>query len=58
MEPGGYSMVSDVDKDVETVHEDAGIRWWLDFIKAEYGPWEAAGLREFKGSGSRFRGNR
>lgn len=45
MEPGGYSVVSDVDKDVETVHEDAGIRWWLDFIKTEYGPWEAAGLK-------------
>jgi len=45
MKPGGYSVISDsdIDKDIEEVHEDAGIRWWLEFIKAEYGPWEPKG---------------
>ena len=41
MKPGGYSDIEeeDINRDVETLHADAGICWWLDFIKETYGPW-------------------
>lgn len=40
--PGGDSNIPDVDMDIDVLHPDAGIRWWLRFIKEEYGPWAAS----------------
>ena len=37
--PGGHSRIADVDKDIDRLHPDAGIAWWLDFVKMKYGPW-------------------
>jgi hypothetical protein len=35
--PGGLSNISDVNSNIEDVHPDAGILWWLEYIKSEYG---------------------
>jgi hypothetical protein len=40
MNPGGRSLNMDIDENVKTLHPDAGIRWWLEWVKATYGPWE------------------
>ncbi len=37
---GGHSQIKDVDQDIDGLHADAGIAWWLDFVKARYGPWK------------------
>lgn len=37
--PGGHSKIEDVDAELDTLHSDAGIAWWLDFTKSTYGPW-------------------
>jgi hypothetical protein len=37
--PGGRSQIADVHANVDQLHEDAGIQWWLDFVKQKYGPW-------------------
>jgi hypothetical protein len=37
--PGGRSNINDVDQDIDTLHSDAGILWWLEFIKETVGPW-------------------
>lgn len=29
-------------KDINTLHPDAGMRWWLEFVKETYGPWQPA----------------
>jgi hypothetical protein len=39
--PGGHSRIADVHADIDRLHADAGIAWWLDFIQETYGPWEA-----------------
>ena len=39
-EPGGHSRIADVDADIDRVHPDAGIAWWLDFVRGTYGPWK------------------
>ena len=26
--------------DIDTIHPDAGIRWWMEFVKKTYGPWK------------------
>ncbi|WP_147866634.1 hypothetical protein [Stieleria maiorica] len=39
-DPGGHSRIKDVDIDVDRLHSDAGIRWWLDFVKDKYGAWD------------------
>ncbi|NLS94599.1 MAG: hypothetical protein GXX96_20785 [Planctomycetaceae bacterium] len=43
--PGGRSMLGSGDEedaawntDIDTIHPDAGILWWLEFIKESYGP--------------------
>jgi hypothetical protein len=38
--PGGHSRITDIDADVDSLHPDAGIAWWLDFVKQKYGPWK------------------
>ena len=37
--PGGRSNINDVDQDIDTLHSDAGILWWLEFVKERWGPW-------------------
>jgi hypothetical protein len=37
--PGGHSRIIDVDADIDQLHPDAGIAWWLDFVREKYGPW-------------------
>lgn len=33
MTPGGRSKIDDVDADIDKLHPDAGIRWWLEYIR-------------------------
>ena len=40
MLPGGQAENPDIDKDVKIMQSDAGIRWWLEWIRSQYGPWE------------------
>lgn len=37
--PGGHSRISDVDADIDRLNPDAGIAWWLEFVKERYGRW-------------------
>lgn len=37
--PGGYSKNMDVDKNIDQLHPDAGIKWWLEFVRDTYGAW-------------------
>ncbi len=39
LRPGGRSDIDDVDKDIDTLHPDAGIRWWLEALKDRFGAW-------------------
>ena len=41
--PGGHSMLgenadkqADWNQDIDTIHPDAGIRWWLDYVKEHF----------------------
>ena len=38
--PGGHSRITDVDANTDKLHPDAGVAWWLDFVKEKYGPWK------------------
>lgn len=40
MTPGGKSEIADVDQDIDGVHPDAGILWWLEFVRDRYGAWQ------------------
>ena len=37
--PGGASNIQDVNNDIDQLHPEAGILWWLEFIKESYGRW-------------------
>lgn len=37
MKPGGHSNIQDVDADIDTLHPDAGILWWLEYVRDRYG---------------------
>jgi hypothetical protein len=39
-DPGGYSEDIAVDEDIDALHPDAGVRWWLEFVRDTYGPWQ------------------
>jgi hypothetical protein len=39
MLPGGRAEDPDIDTDVKHMQSDAGIRWWLEWIRSQYGPW-------------------
>ncbi len=39
MSPGGLARNPDVDENVKALQDDAGIRWWLEWVKDTYGPW-------------------
>ena len=38
VKPGGHSRIQNVDTDIDTLHPDAGILWWLEYVKDRYGP--------------------
>jgi hypothetical protein len=42
MNPGGMAKNPNINKNVKTIQEDAGIRWWLVWVKETYGPWKGA----------------
>lgn len=37
--PGGRSEIQDVDQDIDVLHPNAGILWWLEAMRDTYGPW-------------------
>jgi hypothetical protein len=37
MRPGGRSEIEDVDETIDELHADAGIMWWLEYVKERYG---------------------
>jgi hypothetical protein len=39
MAPGGRSNIGDVDIAIDELHPDAGVLWWLEYIKKRYGAW-------------------
>ncbi len=39
MIPGGLAKNPDLDGNVKTLHQDAGIFWWLEHVRETYGPW-------------------
>jgi hypothetical protein len=39
MNPGGRAENRDINDDVKKLQSDAGILWWLEWIKSTYGPW-------------------
>jgi hypothetical protein len=39
VKPGGHSNLEDVDADIDELHPDAGILWWLEYVRDRYGPW-------------------
>ena len=39
--PGGHSRLADIDTNIDHLHDDAGVAWWFDFVKAKYGTWRA-----------------
>jgi hypothetical protein len=45
MKPGGRSNITDVNADIDKLHPDAGILWWLEYIKGRYGAWNSPPLK-------------
>ena len=39
MTPGGHSNIEDVNAGMDSLHPDAGILWWLEYIRGRYGAW-------------------
>ena len=35
---GGRSNIKAVDEGIDTLHPDAGILWWMEYVKDNYGP--------------------
>lgn len=54
--PGGRSNIADVNQDIDKLHPDAGVLWWLEAMKAAYGAWTApsGGGGGGGGGGARF----
>ena len=40
--PGGLSDIPDVNKSIDALHPDAGIRWWLEAMRDTYSAWKPA----------------
>ncbi len=40
MNPGGLAKNNNINEHVKTIQDDAGIRWWLNWVRETYGPWE------------------
>ena len=45
MNPGGEALSEEIHDDVKKVQSDAGILWWLKYVKAKYGPWDFSTLK-------------
>ena len=43
MHPGGDSNISNVNSNIDDLHPDAGVLWWLKAMKQTYGPWVPPG---------------
>ena len=48
-DPGGYSDLGSGNdttavwnRDIDTLHPDAGILWWMEFVRETYGPWNGS----------------
>ena len=54
--PGGRSEMADVDQAVDTLHPDAGILWWLEFIQDRYGAWVPPGGEQTRAFRDLFNG--
>jgi hypothetical protein len=62
--PGGHSNLGSGENDnaewntnIDPIHEDAGILWWLEFVKENYGPWMTTAeiyFREYKQQSNAF----
>jgi hypothetical protein len=39
MTPGGHSNIADVNASMNQLDRDAGILWWLEYIKGRWGAW-------------------
>ena len=39
MTSGGRSNIEDVNIEIDSLHRDSGILWWLEYIKGRYGAW-------------------
>jgi hypothetical protein len=39
MRPGGRAESEAIDADVTKLQPDAGIRWWLEYVRKQYGAW-------------------
>ncbi len=39
MMPGGYSDIDDINRNVKQLHPDAGIKWWLEYVRENFGQW-------------------
>ncbi len=40
MKPGGRAENPHIDEEVKTLQDDAGILWWLEWVKETYGEWK------------------
>lgn len=49
MNPGGQAGQTEIDLDVRKMSADAGVRWWLEWVKARYGSWTFADRRSTGG---------
>ena len=39
MTPGGRAKNPDINDNIKELQSDAGILWWLEWVKSTYGPW-------------------
>lgn len=39
MNPGGKAENTDIDENVKAIQPDAGVLWWLEWVKENYGEW-------------------
>jgi hypothetical protein len=51
MSPGGYSNIADVNVATTVVNADAGVKWWLEAMKATYGAASDGGVADAGSSG-------
>ena len=48
VKPGGSSNIDDIDADIDKLHSDAGIAWWLEFVKEKYGAWNPSAVPDVR----------
>ncbi|MGB2866383.1 MAG: hypothetical protein WBC05_23845 [Sedimentisphaerales bacterium] len=47
MTPGGQAKNPDINDNVKEPQSDAGILWWLQWVKNTYGPWNPPATTNF-----------